>query len=344
MLDKLKSAFKNGQPSGGEASKAIFDVFKRLRSVVTQLLTFVSSRLKQADITSRKGLFRLGMLSALVIVGGGTWTFFLRPIKVEVSRAARDVPVQVFGLGTTEARVTSKIGFKVSGVLVDLRADVGDRVAKGTVLARLDDREQKARVSRAKAAIEQAEANLQKTTAGIEKAQANLANAKNINERRQKLLLSNTVSVETAETSKTAQDAAVADVNLALSDAEVARAQRHRGHSASIVWFDIPSTQTGRLGRTHPIVRPRECVHRFIDQSGALGQCDWCASRTLRRGFFDRSNDISGFRRGHLASSAQSHSCEEGALICPSGKARQLQTDNFKDAAWTMYAMGQKRK
>ncbi len=53
--------------------------------------------------------------------------------------------VQVFGLGTVEARVTSKIGFKVAGVLVDLRADVGDRVAKGAVLARLDDREQRRR-------------------------------------------------------------------------------------------------------------------------------------------------------------------------------------------------------
>ena len=99
--------------------------------------------------------------------------------------------VQVFGLGTVEARVTSKVGFKVSGVLVDLRADVGDRVAKGAVLARLDDREQSAQVARAKAAVEQAEANLQRATASVEKAKANYANAKSISERRQKLVQSN---------------------------------------------------------------------------------------------------------------------------------------------------------
>jgi HlyD family secretion protein len=69
---------------------------------------------------------------------------FFRPIKVQVSQIERDVPVQVFGLGTVEARVTSKVGFKVSGVLVELTADVGDRVAKEAVLARLDDREQRA--------------------------------------------------------------------------------------------------------------------------------------------------------------------------------------------------------
>jgi HlyD family secretion protein len=164
---------------------------------------------------------------ALAIGAGilvGAWSLYLRPVEAQVGVLQRDVAVEVFGLGTVEARVTSKIGFKVSGVLIDLRADVGDRVAKGAVLARLDDREQSARVGRAKAATEQAEANLQKATASVQKAQANFANAKAINERRQKLVQSATTSVETAETAKTTQDAALADVNLAASDIAVARA------------------------------------------------------------------------------------------------------------------------
>jgi len=163
-------------------------------------------------------------LALVVAAGASAWTLFLRPIGVQVSQPERDVLVQVFGLGTVEARVTSKVGFKVSGVIVDLRADVGDRVPKGTVLARLDDREQTARVGRAKAATEQAEANLQRAMASVQKAQANFANAKAINERRQKLVQSSTTSVESAETAKTAQDVALADVNLASSDIAVARA------------------------------------------------------------------------------------------------------------------------
>ncbi|MDE3122216.1 MAG: hypothetical protein KGK00_10605, partial [Paracoccaceae bacterium] len=59
---------------------------------------------------------------ALIALGGfGIWTAVLRPVPVEVAAIATDVPVQVFGLGTVEARVTSKIGFQVPGMLVDLR-------------------------------------------------------------------------------------------------------------------------------------------------------------------------------------------------------------------------------
>jgi len=163
-------------------------------------------------------------LAVLVVVGSVIWSAYLRPINVQIATAQQDVPVQVFGLGTIEARVTSQIGFKIAGVLVDLRADVGDRVAKGAVLARLDDREQKAQVGRATAAVEQAQANLQKASASVEKAEANYANAKSINERRQKLVEGNIASVETAQTAKAVQDAAKADVSLANSDISVAKA------------------------------------------------------------------------------------------------------------------------
>jgi HlyD family secretion protein len=173
-------------------------------------------------------LKRLILTGVAVAIGAGVlfgaWSVYFSTIQVQVATIQRDVPVEVFGLGTVEARVTSKIGFKVSGVLVELRADVGDRVAKGALLAHLDDREQTARTARAKAATEQAEANLQKAMANVEKAKANHANAANINERRQKLVQTNITSVESAETAKTAQDAAVADMNLAASDVAVARA------------------------------------------------------------------------------------------------------------------------
>ena len=176
-------------------------------------------------LMTRRRLVSIAIGLALIVAAGASaWTLFLRPVRVQVSQPERDVLVQVFGLGTVEARITSKVGFKVSGVIVDLRADVGDRVPKGTVLARLDDREQTARAGRAKAATEQADANLQRATASVQKAQANFANAKAINERRQKLVQSNTASVESAETAKTAHDVAFADVNLATSDIAVARA------------------------------------------------------------------------------------------------------------------------
>ena len=171
---------------------------------------------------------RLMAVGLAAVIGVGVlfaaWSMFLRPVKVQVVAVQRDVPVEVFGLGTVEARVTSKIGFKVSGVLLELRADVGDRVAKGTILARLDDREQSARVARTAAAVQLSEANLQKASAGLEKAQANYANAKAISERRQKLVQTSSTSVESAEAARTSQDTTRADVDLASSDIAVARA------------------------------------------------------------------------------------------------------------------------
>ena len=120
---------------------------------------------------SLRRLVLFGVISAVLATAGtGVWTLFLRPVSVQVSQVERDVPIEVFGLGTVEARVTSKVGFKVSGVLLDLRADVGERVAKGSVLGRLDDREQSARVARTRAATAQAEANVQRAAASVEKA------------------------------------------------------------------------------------------------------------------------------------------------------------------------------
>ena len=175
-------------------------------------------------MTLKRTLPLLIVVAIVAAAGFAAWLLYLRPVRVAVAGVARDVPVQVFGLGTVEARVTSKVGFKISGVLKDLRADVGDRVAMGTVLGRLDDREQTALVGRAKAAVEQAEANLQKAMAGVTKAEANFANAKSINERRQKLVQGNIASVETAETAKAVQDAALADIGVSQSDVSVAKA------------------------------------------------------------------------------------------------------------------------
>lgn len=157
-------------------------------------------------------------------VGAFVWKQSLSPIRVEVAHVESDVPVEVFGLGTVEARVTSKVGFKVSGLLVDLRADVGDRIAKGSVLARLDSREQTAQVARTKAGIALAQANLQRALASVDKANANYNNSKSINTRRQALVASKVTSVETAQSAQAAQDAALGDLNLAKSDVLVAQA------------------------------------------------------------------------------------------------------------------------
>ncbi len=60
------------------------------------------------------------LLAMAAVAASGVWAQFFRPITVQVAHVEQDVPVEVFGLGTVEARVASKVGFKISGVLVDV--------------------------------------------------------------------------------------------------------------------------------------------------------------------------------------------------------------------------------
>jgi HlyD family secretion protein len=143
---------------------------------------------------------------------------------VQVAETERDVPIQVFGLGTVEARVVSRVGFEVAGTLIELRADYGDRVAAGKLLARLDSREQEARVVQARAGVVQADAAISQAAATIERAQANLTQKVQANDRRQELVQGDAVSIEEAQDTQSAYDMARAELVQAQSDLEVARA------------------------------------------------------------------------------------------------------------------------
>ena len=148
-----------------------------------------------------------------------------RPIKVDVAAVAQNVPVRVFGLGTVEARVLSKIGFEVGATLVELNADHGDRVKKGQVLARLATGEQEAKVAKARAALAIAEVNILRAAANIEKAQAVFAQRRDANRRKQSLAGRDIVSQQTAEEALRDEAVAKADVSVAMSEAESAKAQ-----------------------------------------------------------------------------------------------------------------------
>lgn len=143
-----------------------------------------------------------------------------RPVRVDAASVERDVAVRVFGLGTVEARVMSKIGFEVGATLVELNADHGDRAAKGQLLARLSFGEQEAKVTRAKAALEIAEVNITRADANLEKARAVLAQKQEANRRKQTLVGRDIVSQQVAE--ETARDEAVARADAILAEAEIA--------------------------------------------------------------------------------------------------------------------------
>lgn len=173
-----------------------------------------------------KRLYRVSLIAgglvALSIFGYSVFTS--RPVFVQVSQLEDNVAIRVFGLGTVEARVLSRIGFEVGATLVELKADHGDSVKKGEILARLTSVEQQAKVAKAKAALTSAEVSVRKAAANLEKTAAVLAQKQEANRRKQALVGRNVVSEQTAEEAQRDEDVAKADVSVAKSEIEVATA------------------------------------------------------------------------------------------------------------------------
>ncbi|MGB8397564.1 efflux RND transporter periplasmic adaptor subunit [Bradyrhizobium sp.] len=163
------------------------------------------------------------IIGAFAIVAAVLFAFTNRPVSVQVAAIESNVPVRVFGLGTVEARVLSKIGFEVGATLTELNADHGDRVSKGQVLARLGVGEQEAKVAKARAAILIAEVNIKRAQANLEKAQAVHAQKLEANKRKQALVGRNVVSEQTAE--EALRDEAVARADVVVSESEIANSE-----------------------------------------------------------------------------------------------------------------------
>jgi HlyD family secretion protein len=160
-------------------------------------------------------------LAALLAVGAGGWFLLTeRPVSVSVVETEEGTQVRIYGLGTIEARVVSKIGFEVGAALTELMVDSNDSVTMGQTLARLHPAEQEARVARAKAGVAASEAAILRANASVARAEAVLAQRLAANLRQQDLALRNAVAATAAEEAQRDVDVAAAD--LAVSQSEVA--------------------------------------------------------------------------------------------------------------------------
>ena len=168
-------------------------------------------------------------LAALLVLGavgvGGYLFMSARPILVTVAEPERNVAIRVFGLGTVEARIVSKIGFEVGAALTELTVDHGDSVVKGETLARLHTGGQEAKVARADAGILKAQVSIRKAEASVDRARAVLAQRQEVNRRQQALAGRKIVSEQSAQEAKRDEDVAAAELAVALSEVEVNQAQ-----------------------------------------------------------------------------------------------------------------------
>jgi multidrug efflux pump subunit AcrA (membrane-fusion protein) len=113
----------------------------------------------------KKGLIAALLLGSLLI-SGMVWRL-LRPAAALSEAPAvvvvrRDMSTTVTATGTIGAQVGAevKVGSRVSGVLRRLHFNIGDLVEQGDLIAELDDRDLRARVSQAEAEVKASEARL----------------------------------------------------------------------------------------------------------------------------------------------------------------------------------------
>lgn len=222
-------------------------------------------------------------LSLAVVVGFLAWMFIIvRPIGVEVATIQHNVPVQVFGLGTVEARVLSRVGFEVSGTLVALKVDHGDRIAKGAVLAQLDSAKQQARVTKAEAGLAVAKVQVERARAVLTQRQATYR-------RQQALFKQGNISREVADEAKTNAIVAQAEVTVAEVAVRDAEAQLKleqallQQHTLVSPYEAVVVARHKELGT---VLNPGEPLFTLVqpDSIWALGHVDEAQAGNIRVG------------------------------------------------------------
>ncbi|HXH03210.1 MAG TPA: efflux RND transporter periplasmic adaptor subunit [Candidatus Competibacteraceae bacterium] len=175
-------------------------------------------------------------IALAVLLAGGlsgmSYQRLLAPLPVTPAPVEAQIAVEVYGLGTVEARTLVRTGFQVLGTLAEVRVDQHDRVRAGEILAVLDSREQRLQLAQAEATLQQAMAALGQAQAGLARNQVQLADKRRTLQRLQRLAPSGAVSLEQVETAQAAVDMAAAELRQAEAVLALAEADRNRAEAA----------------------------------------------------------------------------------------------------------------
>ena len=167
----------------------------------------------------------LGAVAVAAFAVGGWFFLTERPVAVPVVIAEQQAQIRVYGLGTVEARIVSKIGFEVGAALTELHVDSNEAVQKGQILAKLDPADQEARVARAEAGTAASQAAILKAEASVARAKAVLAQRLAANARQRELASRSAISATQAEEAQRDVDVAAADLTVSQSEVAVVTAQ-----------------------------------------------------------------------------------------------------------------------
>ncbi len=154
-------------------------------------------------------------------VGFLVYTKVLRPVPVVAHEVARStLVIEVMGTGSIQARVSAVVSSKIQGRLIELAADQGDMVSKGTVIARLDDRDLIRQVEIARANAQASQAGVERLVADQARSQAVLRQVERDLSRTQESF--DQGAANESEIDKAEEQVAIARADLARSKSAIA--------------------------------------------------------------------------------------------------------------------------
>jgi HlyD family secretion protein len=156
----------------------------------------------------------------------------LAPAVVKVvTLEKRDLTAQVYGNGTVEAKVVVAVSSKITGRIVALYADQGDRVKQGQLLARLENDDFRHQEQQSEAGVSRSAASLNVELANLQKGRANLALAEKNAQRFRSLAEKNLVSRLEAEQYDTACQVAREEVARSQAAVEAVKMEQQAGRA-----------------------------------------------------------------------------------------------------------------
>jgi RND family efflux transporter MFP subunit len=172
----------------------------------------------------RAGWWWAAALAVVVAAGGAFYSFSPRAVAIQVAVAE---PVAGAAIGPSSildasgyvvARRQATVSAKITGKVVAVGIEEGQRVERDEIIARLDDTNAKAGVAQARAELEQSRANLVA-------AEVAFTNAKPTFQRNEQQLARAVISAQTFDTAKASYDAARTGLEVAARAVEVAAAR-----------------------------------------------------------------------------------------------------------------------
>lgn len=200
----------------------------------------------------------VGVLVVLGLLAGGGWWWWTQSQVPEVAttnaqaRSGAGGGAVLQATGYVTARRSATVSTQITGTLTEVLFEEGDRIAKGQVLARLEDHALRAALDMAHANVKSAQANIDATRAQLAQSQSDL-------KRQDELAASGMSTKQAAEQARTAVTATAAQLEARRREADAAMAQARQAQvnfDYTVVKAPFAGVITAKAAQVGEIVSP----------------------------------------------------------------------------------------